>query len=41
MASSLVNDNDNVNDMVKKLIAIAELLYGEKDSLLEDYFEST
>jgi phosphate:Na+ symporter len=36
MASSLVNDNDNVNDIVKKLIAVAELLYGETDSLLEN-----
>jgi phosphate:Na+ symporter len=35
MASSLVNDNDNVNDTIKKLIQVAELLYGEKDSLLE------
>jgi phosphate:Na+ symporter len=35
MASSLVNDNDNVNDTIKKLIQIAELLYGEKDTLLE------
>jgi len=35
MASSLVNDNDNVNDIVRKLIQVAELLYGEKDSLLE------
>ena len=35
MASSLVNDNDNVNDMIKKLITVAELLYLEKDPLLE------
>ena len=35
MASSLVNDNSNVNDIIKKLIDIAELLYIEKDSLLE------
>lgn len=35
MASSLVNDNDNVNDMIKKLISVAELLYLEKDPLLE------
>ncbi|MGB5500192.1 MAG: Na/Pi symporter, partial [Maribacter sp.] len=28
MASSLVNDNDNVNDTIKKLIQVAELLYG-------------
>ncbi len=36
MASSLFNDNSNVNDMIKKLIEVAELLYGKKDSLLED-----
>ena len=36
MASSLVNDNDNVNDITKKLIEVTELLYGEKDTLLEN-----
>ena len=36
MASSLFNDNTNVNDMVKKLIEVAELLYGNKDSLFEN-----
>ncbi|SNR53116.1 Na/Pi cotransporter family protein [Lutibacter flavus] len=36
MASSLFNDNTNVNDMIKKLIEVAELLYGYKDSLFED-----
>ncbi len=36
MASSLFNDYTNVNDMIKKLIEVAELLYGRKDSLLED-----
>ena len=36
MASSLVNDNDNVNDMIKKLIAVAELLYSKKDTILEN-----
>lgn len=36
MASSLVNDNDNANDMVKKLITVAELLYGKKDTILEN-----
>jgi phosphate:Na+ symporter len=35
MASSLVNDHDNVNDIIKKLIEIAEILYGEKDPLIE------
>ena len=36
MSSSLVNDNDNVNDITKKLIEVAMLLYGEKDYLLEN-----
>ena len=36
MASSLFNDYTNVNDMIKKLIEVAELLYGKKDTLLED-----
>lgn len=36
MASSLVNDNDNVNDMIKNLIIVAELLYGRKDTILEN-----
>ena len=35
MASSLVNDHDNVNDMIKKIIEVGELLYSEKDSILE------
>lgn len=35
MASSLVNDHDNVNDMIKKLIEVGELLYGGKDSILD------
>ena len=35
MASSLVNDHDNVNDMIKKLIEVGELLYSAKDSILE------
>ncbi|NNF73759.1 MAG: Na/Pi cotransporter family protein [Flavobacteriaceae bacterium] len=35
MASSLVNDSDNVNKIIEKLITVAELLYGKKDSLLE------
>lgn len=37
MASSLVNDNENVKDMVKKLIQVGELLYGERDSILEPH----
>ncbi|WCO01960.1 Na/Pi cotransporter family protein [Psychroserpens ponticola] len=36
MASSLFNDYTNVNDMVKKLIEVAELLYGKKDTLLDN-----
>lgn len=36
MASSLVNDNDNVNDIIEALIEVAELLYVEKDTLLEN-----
>jgi len=36
MASSLVNDNDNVNKLINDLITVAELLYTEKDSLLEN-----
>ncbi|WP_250435485.1 Na/Pi cotransporter family protein [Hanstruepera flava] len=41
MASSLVNDNDNVNDMIKKLINVAELLYGNRDTLLENGHKKT
>ena len=36
MASSYVNDSDNVNDIIKKLIEIADLLYSKKDSLLDN-----
>lgn len=36
MASSLFNDYSNVNDISKKLIEVAELLYGSKDSLLDN-----
>lgn len=36
MASSLVNDTDNVNDIIKNLISVAALLYGKKDNLLEN-----
>ncbi|MAD96695.1 MAG: MFS transporter [Flavobacteriaceae bacterium] len=36
MASSLVNDNDNFNNVIKGLIEIAELLYTTKDSLVEN-----
>ncbi len=33
MATSLLNDTDNLNDMVQNLIVVAELLYGHKDRL--------
>ncbi|MEZ2413880.1 Na/Pi cotransporter family protein [Muriicola sp. E247] len=33
MASSLVNDNDNVRDVLNNLITVAELLYCRRDSL--------
>lgn len=36
MASSLFNDYSNVNDMIRKLIQVAELLYAEQDTLLEE-----
>lgn len=36
MASSLFNDYDNVNDMFDKLIEVADLLYGKKDSILNN-----
>ncbi len=36
MASSLFNDFTNVNEIIKKLIEVAELLYGKKDTLLEN-----
>jgi phosphate:Na+ symporter len=36
MGSSLVNDHDNVNDTIEKLIEIADLLYGEKDPLFKE-----
>jgi len=36
MASSYVNDSDNVNDIIKKLIEIADLLYSKKDPLLDN-----
>ena len=40
MASSLFNDYTNVNDMIKKLIDVAELLYSKKDSLFEESSEN-
>ncbi|WP_456376167.1 Na/Pi cotransporter family protein [Lutibacter sp.] len=35
-ASSLFNDYANVNNMIKKLIEVAELLYNDSDSLFEN-----
>ncbi|MDB9954138.1 Na/Pi symporter [Flavobacteriaceae bacterium] len=35
MASSLFNDYTNVNDMIKKLITVAELLYSKEDTILD------
>ena len=40
MASSLFNDYANVNDLIKKLIEVAELLYDEKDSLFDNEEQS-
>lgn len=36
MASSLANDHDHVNDLINRLIIVAELLYGKRDSLMEN-----
>jgi len=36
MASSLFNDYSNVNDVIKKMIEVAELLYDDKDSLFDN-----
>ncbi len=36
MASSLANDHDYVNDLINRLITVAELLYGRQDSLLQN-----
>lgn len=35
MASSLVNDHDTVNDLIRRLIEVAELLYLDTDYLME------
>ena len=35
-ASSLFNDYSNVNDIIRKLIEVAELLYSHKDPLLDN-----
>ena len=34
MASSLVNDSDNLNDLIEKLIEVADILYGIMEPLL-------
>ena len=36
MASSLFNDQDNVNKMIDNLIDVADLLYGKYDTILDD-----
>lgn len=36
MASSLVNDSDNVNDLIEKLIDVADILYGILEPLVDD-----
>jgi len=35
MSSSLINDHDNVDDIIKKLIQVGELLYSRQDTILE------
>ncbi|MFS4417930.1 Na/Pi cotransporter family protein [Maribacter sp. 2307ULW6-5] len=36
MASSLLNDKDNLNEIIKNLISVAELLYLNEDSLFQN-----
>jgi len=36
MASSLVNDTDNLNNLIKELIEVAEILYGQSDTSLRE-----
>ncbi len=36
MASSLVNDTDNLNNLIKELIEVAEILYGQSDTSLSE-----
>ena len=36
MGSSLVNDSDHINDSIKKLIDVAEILYRRHDTLLDN-----
>ena len=40
MASSLVNDSDNLNDLIDKLIEVADILYGIMDPILNVLTES-
>lgn len=39
MASSLINDTDTVHSMIENFIEIAVMLYGSKDTILEDIEE--
>ena len=39
MASSLVNDHDNVKILMEKLIEVAQILYTSKDPLLNEIQE--
>ena len=34
MASSLVNDHDNLNRLIKQLIEVAELVYSDTDPVM-------
>ena len=36
MGSSLVNDSDHLNDSIKKLIDVAEILYSGRDTILDN-----
>ena len=36
MASSLFNDHDNLNKLIKQLIEVAELLYGDTDPVMDN-----
>ena len=35
MASSLVNDHDNLNNVIKLLIDVAELVYSDTDPIMD------
>jgi phosphate:Na+ symporter len=36
MASSLVNDTDNLNSLIKELIEVAEILYGQSGTTINE-----